>query len=84
MLAVDYRGYGLSTGTPSEHGLYRDVDATLRFVDELPLDPVAPLIYWGRSLGTVMAAYAASRRAPTASCSKRASRRCARCSKPIL
>ena len=64
VLAIDYRGYGLSTGTPSEQGLYRDVDATLRFVDERPHDRSRPLIYWGRSLGTVMAAYAASRRAP--------------------
>jgi uncharacterized protein len=64
VLAIDYRGYGLSTGTPSEQGLYRDVDATLRFVDERPHARSRPLIYWGRSLGTVMAAYAASRRAP--------------------
>ena len=64
VVAVDYRGYGVSTGQPSERGLYRDVDATLAFVHEqLPrLD--APLIYWGRSLGTPVAAYAASRRAP--------------------
>lgn len=25
--AVDYRGYGLSTGSPSERGLFRDVEA---------------------------------------------------------
>src|SRR6185503_8840732 len=29
VLAVDYRGYGVSTGVPSETGLYRDADATL-------------------------------------------------------
>jgi len=29
VLAFDYRGYGLSTGRPSERGLYRDVDAVL-------------------------------------------------------
>ena len=33
VVAVDYRGSGLSTGRPSERGLYRDVDATLRLVD---------------------------------------------------
>ena len=27
--AIDYRGYGKSSGTPSEKGLYRDVDAAL-------------------------------------------------------
>jgi uncharacterized protein len=62
--AIDYRGYGLSTGSPSEQGLYRDVDATLRFFERLPPRTDVPTIYWGRSLGSVMAAYAASRRAP--------------------
>jgi uncharacterized protein len=62
--AVDYRGYGESTGAASEQGLYRDVDAFVRFVhDELP-PATAPVIYWGRSLGTTMAAYAATVRLP--------------------
>jgi fermentation-respiration switch protein FrsA (DUF1100 family) len=63
--AFDYRGYGASTGCPSEQGLYSDVDAAV----EWPWNPEAasaPLIYWGRSLGTTMAAYAATRRAPDA------------------
>jgi fermentation-respiration switch protein FrsA (DUF1100 family) len=64
VVAVDYRGYGVSTGQPSESGLYRDVDATLAFVHEQLPRSDAPLIYWGRSLGTPMAAYAASRKAP--------------------
>jgi uncharacterized protein len=64
VVAVDYRGYGLSTGSPSEQGIYRDVEATLAFVqDRLPRVD-APLVYWGRSLGTPVAAYAASRRPP--------------------
>jgi fermentation-respiration switch protein FrsA (DUF1100 family) len=63
VFAVDYRGYGLSTGTPSERGLYRDVDATVaRAWTET--DAKAPLIYWGRSLGGAMAAYGATVRAP--------------------
>ena len=62
VFALDYRGYGVSTGTPSERGLYRDIDAALDALDALR--PPAPVIYWGRSLGTVMAAYAATRRAP--------------------
>ncbi len=61
--AVDYRGYGLSTGRPSEAGLYRDVEATLDFVHREPRAS-APLIYWGRSLGVAMAAYAATFRPP--------------------
>jgi len=62
LLAIDYRGYGLSTGRPTERGLYRDVDAAVRqaWTEERAL----PLVYWGRSLGGSMAAYAATVRAP--------------------
>ena len=63
VLAFDYRGYGVSTGRPSESGLYRDVDAVLeRFWSATPQK--SPVVYWGRSLGTAMAAYAATVRAP--------------------
>jgi alpha-beta hydrolase superfamily lysophospholipase len=63
VFAFDYRGYGVSTGTPTERGLYRDVDAivTRAWTDG---NPAAPLIYWGRSLGCSMAGYAATVRAP--------------------
>jgi hypothetical protein len=63
LLAFDYRGYGLSTGRPTEQGLYRDVDAALEhFAARAPVD--RPRVYWGRSLGVVMAAYAATVHAP--------------------
>jgi fermentation-respiration switch protein FrsA (DUF1100 family) len=63
VLAFDYRGYGLSTGRPTESGLYRDVDAVIeRFWSGS--QPTVPVLYWGRSLGVAMAAYAATRRAP--------------------
>jgi fermentation-respiration switch protein FrsA (DUF1100 family) len=64
VIAVDYRGYGVSTGRPTESGLYRDVDATLAFVGERAPAIAAPLVYWGRSLGATMAAYAAARQPP--------------------
>lgn len=66
VLALDYRGFGVSTGRPTEQGLYRDVEATLRYVETEPRRERVPMLYWGRSLGTVMAAYAASRRQPDA------------------
>jgi pimeloyl-ACP methyl ester carboxylesterase len=56
VVAVDYRGYGLSTGTPTEHGLYRDVDATIGHVATALRGADLPILYWGRSLGTAMAA----------------------------
>ena len=63
VLAFDYRGYGISTGHPTERALYRDVDAVVkRFWEGLRQD--APVVYWGRSLGGTMAAYAATVRAP--------------------
>jgi fermentation-respiration switch protein FrsA (DUF1100 family) len=61
--AVDYRGYGLSTGSPTEHGLYRDVDAAVAWAVRLRPAGV-PVVFWGRSLGTTMAAYAATRARP--------------------
>jgi fermentation-respiration switch protein FrsA (DUF1100 family) len=63
VLAVDYRGYGRSSGRPSERGLYRDVDAV---IDRAWRDrnPGTPMVYWGRSLGSTMAAYAASVKPP--------------------
>jgi fermentation-respiration switch protein FrsA (DUF1100 family) len=61
--AVDYRGYGLSTGRPNERGLYRDVEAVVEHA-ATGTDRKIPLVYWGRSLGVVMAAYAATIRAP--------------------
>jgi fermentation-respiration switch protein FrsA (DUF1100 family) len=63
VLAFDYRGYGLSTGRPSERGLYRDVDALIECTKER-LQAQMTVVYWGRSLGCTMAAYAATVRAP--------------------
>lgn len=58
VIAFDYRGYGLSTGSPTESGLYRDVDAVLELAHGRLRRAGVPMIYWGRSLGTPMAAYA--------------------------
>lgn len=63
VLAFDYRGYGTSTGRPTERGLYQDVDAVIeRFWSAGP--QTAPVLYWGRSLGAAMAAYGATLRMP--------------------
>jgi fermentation-respiration switch protein FrsA (DUF1100 family) len=59
VFAFDYRGYGLSTGRPTERGLYRDVDAVVTRARTDQSESI-PTIYWGRSLGTTMAAYAAT------------------------
>lgn len=64
VLAIDYRGYGGSTGRPSENGVYRDAAASIRLFGERMRKRGIPVIYWGRSLGSPVAAYAASRVAP--------------------
>jgi uncharacterized protein len=63
VFAFDYRGYGVSTGRPTEQGMYLDVDAVVeQFWRGSSGD--TPVVYWGRSLGVAMAAYAATVRAP--------------------
>ena len=47
VLAYDYRGYGKSTGTPSEAGIYRDVEAAYDSVAR----PGVRLVAFGESLG---------------------------------
>jgi fermentation-respiration switch protein FrsA (DUF1100 family) len=66
VFALDYRGYGLSTGQPTETGLYKDADAALAEFWTHRHHASAPVLYWGRSLGATVAAYAASQRAPHA------------------
>ena len=65
VLAVDYRGYGTSTGTPSEDGLYRDAAALVQAHARLR-SLERPVVYWGRSLGGAVAAYATTRARPDA------------------
>jgi uncharacterized protein len=94
VLAFDYRGYGRSTGRPTEAGLYRDAEAMVQALRRLrggdsgrppesgshkvegheraTADHVSgrrnrdirPMIYWGRSLGGAVAAYATTRTPP--------------------
>jgi uncharacterized protein len=65
VLAFDYRGYGRSTGSPTEQGLYRDAEAVVGELARLRHTSAAvgratprPIIYWGRSLGGAVAAHA--------------------------
>jgi uncharacterized protein len=64
VIAFDYRGYGVSTGSPTEQGLYRDADAVIELAHGRLRRADVPLVYWGRSLGTTVAAYASTVRRP--------------------
>lgn len=57
VLAVDYRGYGLSTGSPTEEGVYLDADAVVRHAEHSRAAD-RPFVFWGRSLGAPIAASA--------------------------
>ena len=64
VFALDYRGYGKSTGSPTEKGLYLDVQAFLeRFWTDLH-QPSRKVFYWGRSLGGPMATFAVTEKMP--------------------
>jgi fermentation-respiration switch protein FrsA (DUF1100 family) len=55
VLAFDYRGYGRSTGRPSEHGLHRDARAGRRaLLEQEGVDPTR-VLYLGESLGGAVA-----------------------------
>jgi pimeloyl-ACP methyl ester carboxylesterase len=61
-LLVNYRGYGLSEGRPSEAALYRDALALYdSIVERADIDPRRVVVV-GRSLGTGIATYVASQR----------------------
>jgi len=58
----DYREYGLSEGSISKAGTYLDAQGAYRYVTEQKgFDPSSVVLY-GRSLGTALAVYIASRK----------------------
>ena len=64
VLIVDYRGYGLSEGSPTEGGLYLDAEAAFEYLSsETGLDPKQHIVLFGRSLGVGVAAETATRHA---------------------
>lgn len=55
VLAVSWRGYGASTGVPSENGLYEDGRTALALAIEYLDVPPEKVILYGESLGTGVA-----------------------------
>jgi len=54
VLMIDYRGYGLSSGKPTENGLYADIDAGLAWLKAKGLSG-SRLIMYGFSMGSAPA-----------------------------
>jgi fermentation-respiration switch protein FrsA (DUF1100 family) len=63
---VDYRGYGKSSGTPSEQGTYIDADTAWHYVATTRGVPSNRIALLGESLGGGVAAWLACQRRPGA------------------
>lgn len=57
---IDYRGYGLSAGVPSEKGTYKDAESAWRFLTQTRGAPSEQIIVFGRSLGGAIATWLAA------------------------
>lgn len=66
VLIFDYRGYGRSTGQPSEAGLYRDAQTAWEYLARQHAIPPERIILFGESLGGAVAAWLAAREHPGA------------------
>lgn len=60
VLLVDYRGYGKSTGRPTEEGLYDDARAAWQYLTADRSVPENDIVIYGRSLGGGPAAWLAT------------------------
>jgi len=63
-LLLDYRGYGQSSGTPSEAGTYLDAQAAWHYLTEIRSIPASQIVLYGESLGGAVAAWLAAREQP--------------------
>jgi abhydrolase domain-containing protein 13 len=64
VLMMDYRGYGKSTGSPSERGLQLDGVAMLKYLKQHPRLSNSPIVVFGRSLGGALAVWLAYHHGP--------------------
>lgn len=62
VLLLEYRGYGRSEGTATEHGVYQDAQAALLHLVEARGIPENRIVVFGRSLGGAVAVDAVAKR----------------------
>jgi len=62
IMAYEYRGYGTSSGKPSENGVYGDANAAYDYVTQELHLPSNQIIAMGRSLGSAAAIHLAATR----------------------
>jgi hypothetical protein len=58
-MIIDYRGYGLSEGSPGEQGTYRDAEAAWKYLIRTRKFDRNRIVIFGRSLGSAVAAWLA-------------------------
>ena len=61
VLIFDYRGFGKSSGSPSEEGTYLDADSAWQHLVQARGYAPGDIVIWGKSLGGGIASYLASR-----------------------
>lgn len=66
ILAVNYRGYGDSEGSPSEQGLYTDARTAIEYLNITNHIPLQNMIFYGESLGSGIAVQMGTEFAPSA------------------
>ena len=60
VLALDYRGYAESEGTPTEEGVHRDAEAAWAFLASRPEIDSTRIAVYGRSIGSAVGLYLAT------------------------
>ena len=60
----DYRGYGESGGTPTEEGVYSDLEGAWNYLTKLRAVLPGEIVLFGRSLGGAVAAWGAEKFSP--------------------
>jgi fermentation-respiration switch protein FrsA (DUF1100 family) len=66
VLVIDYRGYGDSTGTPSEQGMYQDAETAWRYLRDTRHADAQEIVVYGHSLGGAVASWLAAKHTPGA------------------
>jgi uncharacterized protein len=66
LLIFDYRGYGKSTGSPSEEGIYRDAETAWNYLESIRGIDRQEIVVFGRSLGGSVAAWMSQEQRPGA------------------
>ena len=62
IVCVEYAGYGVSSGSPSEHGCYRSADAAIAYLQQEASATLDQVTLMGWSLGSAVSMDLASRR----------------------